>query len=126
MTKPDLTPFGTISLGGLIALLERRDPTHSVWFDFCHFVPTSVDSYRGYYDHLALDYEADKSETVAGLISTLRNAVGIKLDGYKGGTYRMDVETPIWVSHWGESSGTAIVGLAECDYSTVLETRWVP
>jgi hypothetical protein len=126
MNTPDLTPFGTISLGGLITMLERRDSTDSVYFDFCHLVPTSVASYRGYYDHLALDYEAGRSETVAGLLQTLRAAVGGKYDGYKGGTYTMDMETPIWVSAWGESSGTAIVGLADCDYTTVIDTRWVP
>lgn len=127
MSAPDLTMHGTISLGGLISRLGRRPSDQCVYFDFANFVPTDVDSYRGYYDHLALDFDSKPVRaTVAGLLKTLRGACGREFHGYKGGLYVMGLETPIWVAAWGESTSTAIVGLADCDYSTVIETRWIP
>jgi hypothetical protein len=131
MNTPDLTSFGTISLGGLIKLLERRDPEQSVQFDFCGFIPTTVASYRGYYEHLALSYEQHRydlepgSDTVAALLKTLRAANGATYEGWKGGLYEMGLETPVWVAPSGECFGTSIVGLAECGYMVVLATGYV-
>lgn len=118
-----------ISLGELIALLEARPADNDVSFDFCGLMPGSVGSYRGYYDHLALDYHSDYSKrpTVADLLAELRGAVGKIYEGYKGGDFRMDESTPVWVSQYGESHSTAVLGvkaLGELDggYWTIIET----
>jgi hypothetical protein len=115
-----------LTLGDLIALLERRDPTEPVVFDFCGMQPTRLESYRGYYCELALGHAPGVSNgpTVATLLPILRAALGATFTGYKGGTYRMHVGTRVWVDNPGEASGTAIVGVADDDITTVLLTGY--
>lgn len=74
--------------------------------------PFDVSSYRGYYDHLAIEYTADHRATVADFIRILRDAVGSTMEGYKGGDFTMTRQTPVWVSNWGTSSGVAVTGVA--------------
>lgn len=59
-----MTMFDTVNLGTLLAALERNkerddvDPGESrdrtLYFDFGGLVPDYLDSYRGYYNHLAI------------------------------------------------------------------------
>ncbi len=115
-----------ITLGELTDLLEQRPQDQDVRFDFCGMVPTGVDSYRGYYDHLAIgfaEFSDTKMLTVADLVSVLRAANRSTFEGYKGGTYRMTRETPMWVANYGDSGSTAVVGIAEeCEYMTIIRT----
>lgn len=103
---------GTVSLGALIDALSNLKAGATVWYDFVHLIPTTVASYRGYYDHLALGY-GEGQMTVAQLLSNLREALvpGKTYEGWKGGEYQMSRETPVWVANPGESGSTAIVGL---------------
>jgi hypothetical protein len=72
-------------------------------------------SYRGYYDHLAFE----PAKTVSD-VSKLLDQVTVSLthlyEGYKGGLFAMKTYTPIWISHFGESSGDRIVGF-EVDHT---------
>jgi hypothetical protein len=121
------TIYGTISLGSLIEKLGRCDPGARVYFDFSRLSPTSVNSYRGYYDHLAIgfaDVQYDAAKKVGELLTELRSCVGKVFSGYQGGNYRMTEQTPVWVGNWGESTDTVIVGvLREGDYAAVILTR---
>lgn len=121
-----LTVYGTLSLGGLIELLEQRPKDEVVRFDFGYFVPRSFHSYRGFYGHLALSYmDAPVDVTVELLLHRLRDAIDKTFEGYKGGSFRMHLQTPIWVAEEDEAPSTAIIGIADCHYMTILETRWV-
>jgi len=51
-----------LTLGELIDRLKMMPQDEEVRYDFVHFRPTSVDSYRGYYDQLALGYTNDYSK----------------------------------------------------------------
>jgi hypothetical protein len=122
-----------ISLGKLIKLLELEKQDNHVQFDFGGFEPTSLASYRGYYEQLALGFQEatwdDKSPTVKSVLQELKNAIGKTYEGYKGGDYKMSEDTHLWVANYGEANSTAIVGLAivglaNCDSMTVIETRW--
>lgn len=114
-----------ISLGELIALLETRPQEQDVRFDFGYIRPVGVDSYRGFYDHLAIEYTTGgKDMTVAELLAELRGAVGRVFMGYKGGDFRMNRSTPMWVANHGESNSTAVIGLAECKYMTIIATGY--
>lgn len=115
-----------ISLGRLIRLLECEPPDNTVRFDFGGFIPRKVNSYRGYYDHLAIGYDEDYSNqpVVRDLLAELRSAIGKTFQGYKGGDYRMDERTPVWVGNYGHCSNTAIVGIADCNWTTVFQTAW--
>ena len=130
MLKLKTTHYGTASLGEVIQMLERANPDADVQYDFCYLRPTDVDSYRGYYDHLALGW-SDKHDDegywpkVSTLLERLRAAVGNTYYGYKGGEYRMNEDTPLWVANYSHSGGTGIVGMTIDEYTVVLHTDMV-
>lgn len=120
-----LTAFGTASLGAVIDALERAEPGGVVSFDFCRQSPDDLDSYRGYYDHLALGWSNRPSPSAADVLSVLRSAVGKTYQGYKGGSYRMGRDTPLWVDNYSECTGTAIVGIEMDSIGITLRTACV-
>lgn len=125
----DRSIFQTTQLGSLIAALSKQPADNLVRFDFCGLVPRGVDSYRGFYDHLAIGWGPDQSafeETkVAGLLAILRGAVGRSFSGWKGGNYVMREDTPVWVANPGQCDSTAIVGVESNSYMTVIQTQRV-
>lgn len=72
------------------------------------------DSYRGYYDQLALGTGLEP-KTVGELLAKASEAKGKVFQGYKGGDFQMHGRTPVWFSEYGESSGIAIVGINHDD-----------
>lgn len=85
-----------------------------------------VGSYRGYYDHLAIE-PGGKPGTVAEAVTELQGAIGKTFQGYKGGDYTMTQDTPVWVSHYGEASGHRVVDVVlsgtSGDVSVLTEER---
>ena len=65
-------------------------------------------SYRGYYSDLAIEPMAELSST-GDLMMTLMAVQGNTLEGYKGGDYLMDDDTPVWLASYGSASGHAVV-----------------
>lgn len=59
-------------------------------------------SYRGYYEDLAFE-PAGEAMNVCDLIVICRSAMGKTFEGYKGGEYKMDETTPVWIAERGES-----------------------
>lgn len=119
-----------MKLGNLIAALEQRPKDETVRFDFCGRYPTKLQSYRGYYDQLALGhaghYDSDNPPdppTVASLLAELRSAIGKTFTGWKGGDFRMDKSTTVWIDNPGECNGTAIVSVVGNGYATLITTR---
>lgn len=123
--------WGTLTLGGLIDALERAPQDADVQYDFCYLRPTTVDSYRGYYDHLALGWTNERVSAgkywpkVAEVLATLKAAVGKTFEGWKGGRYVMKPDTPVWVANAGEAGGTGIVGVDAEAHSVILITAKV-
>lgn len=117
---------GQFTLGKLIKLLQIEDPTAHLRYDFVHFKPTlGIHSYRGYYEDLAVGYGTDDNITVGELTAKLKEAVGRTYQGWKGGEYRMDTDTPVWVSNPSEAGGTAIVGVRDDGWVVTLLTASV-
>lgn len=120
----ELSAFGTVTIGSLIDALEWAEPDASVMFDFCYLAPTSLRSSRGYYEHLAIGWKVPESEpywpTVAEILRLLESAAGATFEAYKGGSYTMSQDTPLWVDNWGDASGTGIVGVEFLGESTVI------
>jgi hypothetical protein len=114
-----------MTLGELIDALKRRPADDTVRFDFCGYVPGELMSYRGFYDHLAIEPTSVGRPSVGEFLTRLRGAVGSKHTGYKGGTFVMRIDTPIWCAGYGQASSTAIVGIYDCSYMTVIRTEWV-
>lgn len=115
-----------ITLAELINILQVKKPDTAVYFDFCRFVPTKLDSYRGYYDQLALDFTQGEENTVGNLLAECKSALGKTFHGYKGGEYRMGADTPIWVADHGQCYGTALTGYdEETTWALILTTRHI-
>ncbi|MCA9878442.1 MAG: hypothetical protein KC442_11690 [Thermomicrobiales bacterium] len=115
-----------LSLGELIAQLEKQDPGHSIQFDFCRAIPTTLASWRGAYDELALGFDMDgKDPSVGELLEHLRTAVGRTYTGWKGGDFVMSLETPVWVANPGDGCNTAIIGVEGIDYQVVIQTAYM-
>lgn len=118
-----------ITLGALIRAIEDRQPKPDTWicFDFGGFYPDGVDSYRGYYEMLAIGYQSKRTESnclAATLLEDLYSAIGRTFHGYKGGEFRMHENTLMWAANYGECNSTAVIGLADCDYQIILATAF--
>lgn len=136
MNKNMMSGFGTITLGGLIEALEEwcafaekeskgsaGARQCSVFFDWAWATPNTVASYRGYYSHLALGYgDEDETRMVGELIDHLKEAVGQTYTGWKGGDFKMDLKTPVWVGNPGHCSGTIIKGVGRETYAAFILT----
>ena len=115
-----------ITLGRLIKLLELEPQENDVRYDFARFTTNGVNSYRGYYDQLAIGFtdDADRPVKVSELLKELESAVGGTFAGYKGGEYKMDKNTPVWCANYGDCHDTAITGIANCSWATVINTEF--
>ena len=124
-TSPQLT------LGELILKLEAvGNKELPVVFDVGKYHPTDIDSWRGRYNELALNY-VTKGEplSVRDITAFLRGTVGSIHTGYKGGDYLMGKTTPVWVANYGDSEGprgnedyTAMVDVREGENRVILIT----
>lgn len=72
--------------------------------------PGEFHSWRGIYAHLAIDLQPE-TITVGELLERASAAKGETFQGYKGGDYTMDGDTPVWCSEYGYASHFAIVGI---------------
>lgn len=114
-----------ITLGEFIYELEKHDADTEIRFDFgAH--PAGFDSYRGYYDQIALEYKSDYNKademTVGALLTLAKAARGEEFTGYKGGQYVMLSTTELWASNYGVCSRMAIVGVTDHDWIVIINT----
>lgn len=98
-----------------------------VRYDFADLFPTDIDSWRGSYSELALDYQnkVGMEMTVTDFLDMLTMCIGKTFVGYKGGEYVMGIGTPIWVANSGKSGSTAVVGVVNNGHSVILVTGCV-
>lgn len=96
-----------LTLGELILKLEAVEDKHKpVIFDGGKYHPSCVNSWRGAYEELAIEYEElSRPWSTKHLLILLRNAIGSTFYGYKGGEYVMGKTTPVWVANYGYSCG---------------------
>src|ERR1019366_1906545 len=95
--------------------------TKHVRFEFAGYAPERLSSYRGYYEDLAI-VPNEASITVLMFREMLLKAVGETFEGYKGGGFVMHRRSRVWVAPVGTSSGTAITGILNDDYTVWLQT----
>lgn len=112
-------------LGAIISALEAANPDARVEFDFGGFEPTGIDSYRGYYSDLAIGFGEHSGLNAGQLLRELQDANGKTFEGYKGGDYVMDTDTPVWVANHGRSHGVAIVAVEAQSWRVVLRTALI-
>jgi len=90
-----------MNLGKLIDRLHQEDPNRQVPIGFCN-----PHSHRGDYSELA--FEVELETTVSSMLSAAKCAVNRDLEGYKGGTYRMTLETECCLTKDDSMSGIKI------------------
>lgn len=127
-----------MTLGDLIAKLERIDSSWEVRFDFCCRLPLGFRSWRGVYAELALGhYSYDdlydekrrhlypkEAPKVKDLLSLARECIGKEFDGYKSGTYIMNEATEVWVDNYSECTHTEISFVEPTDSLCILHTEY--
>lgn len=114
-TDARLRALGAMPLGQLVAEL-RQLPEGTVVTG----VSPEVNSYRGYYEDLAIEPGLATSATT--LVEVLSAAIGQTFEGYKGGDFTMDRMTRVWVAPYGDTSDALIVGVAVNDGVATLQT----
>jgi len=120
-----------LTLGELILKLEpivknQKDGDEAtVRYDFEYLFPTSIDSWRGSYDELALNFEMQGEEMkVSEFLKMLKDCVGKTFTGYKGGDFVMHKGTPIWVANYSNSGNTAVIDVVDNGYVVLLITGY--
>lgn len=99
-----------LTLGGLIKQLSAID--ENVLFPYV----SDAHSFRGFYTDLAFTISEDgKTMTSKQLLEYCLSVIGSEFEGYKGGTFEMHSDTPLWNSDYGVASGLAIVGIKVSD-----------
>lgn len=117
--------FDTLTLGELINKLEKQPKDQLIYFDFSWLHPTTLHSYRGHYDHLALGFAIDQhpASTVTNLLKICEEAIGKTFTGWKGGNFLMGSITPVWAANNGHT-GNYIVDVRNIYGSTILITKY--
>lgn len=126
-TSPQMT------IGEMITKLETIDPQRKdykgdtqerhVYLDFCDTRPTGLDSWRGSYREIAIQFDEETSPmSLTEFLALLRGAIGKTYQGYKGGDFVMGKHTPVWVANYGNSGSTGVVGIESDDYVVTVIT----
>ena len=138
MVRHDETDKGTLTLGVLMDALRALPEGALVTINGKK--PTSINSYRGYYEHLAIGTDerrrgerseviepyrgqysysdADAAEVLIGscgvvgdLLNALALCIGATFQGYKGGDFTMDHDTLMFAAEWSDC-GQRITGVS--------------
>lgn len=78
----------------LIECLERLDPNKTIPRGF-----NKPHSYRGDYSQLA--FEPAKNITIGEMLNCAKEAHGTTYEGYKGGKYKMEDYTDVYIAEYG-------------------------
>lgn len=127
-TSPQFT------LGEIILKLEAiKNKKLPVIFDIKKYHPIGIDSWRGSYCELALEYSTSAEVlSLAEFTKILKDTIGKTLTGYKEGDFLMGKTTPVWVANYGESKGfrkskdlndTAVIDVIEDKNAVIIKTK---
>ena len=95
-------------LGELIKVLEAVPAgTEVVYSDGT--IPRRFYSWRGDYSQLTLSPDGE-GITAGELLALAQDAVGATFEGYKGGDFVMDADSPLYADDNGDANGYAILG----------------
>lgn len=120
-----------MTLGECIKKLEEIKSDFNIEFDFGGISPTTLNSWRGRYDELALgfaggEYSSGIVKTVGELLEEFKSAVGKTYSGWKGGDFVMTESTPVWVDNPGRCTYTYITDIRASEYDAMILTNISP
>lgn len=137
-----LSDSDQLTLGELILKLEPivenqktrisdgKTEEATVVYDFEYLFPTTIDSWRGSYSELALDFvdskhgSREKEMKASDFLKMLKETIGEKFTGYKGGEFVMGENTPVWVANYGNSGSTAVIDVVDNGYQIIIITGY--
>jgi len=127
MRQESFKTSSQLSLGEIILKLESIKNTKlPILFDIKKYHPTGIDSWRGSYNELALEYDdKGKPMLLCDFLKILKDTLGKTFIGYKGGNFLMGKTTPVWVANYGECHGFRKDGYKETAVIDVLEQKSV-
>lgn len=81
-----------------------------------------LDSYRGYYDELAIDpcQDSNNGINLGKFTQEMEESIGAIYGGWKCGEYTMYQDTFVWISEVGHSSGLIVKDLKLSDDSSQI------
>lgn len=109
----------------------------SVSFDFVDALPTSIECWRGWYVEPALGWEPSgysRHQKGAGGVTASELLAELKkplppwsevYQGWKGGDYQFNCNSPLHVANPGDSNYTMIESVKFHEYRIVIHTVWV-
>lgn len=119
-----------LTVGQFMDKLRWMPQDEAVKYDFVHFGPTTLESYRGYYEDAALGYEecgrlhrsaAYEYPTVAALLQHFEETIGRVFRGWKGGNGRpIMLDTALWIANPGETGDTIVIDVQHLLYVTIV------
>lgn len=83
-----------ITLKHLIEFLESQDPNKIISHGF-----STPDSYRGNYFDLA--FMPEENVSIQSMLDNAKSALNKTFEGYKGGEYKMDEDTGVYIATYG-------------------------
>lgn len=115
-----------MTVGGMIKALSACKPEEAVYFDFASLRPEGLDSYRGYYEDVAISFTDEPAEGLSAgeLLEAFRRKNGHTQEGYKGGTFHVHDNTAVWAANWGRTGSTAVIGVEDTGYGVILHTAY--
>lgn len=122
--------FNGMNVGQFMDKLAKMPQDEPVKYDFVHFGPTMLESYRGFYEDAALGYEECgrlrrnaqyEYPKVKDLLAHFEATLGKVFNGYKGGNGTpIRLNTSLWVANSGETGDTVIVNVKQFTYVTII------
>lgn len=104
--KENLENSEQLTLGELIEQLEKiPNKDLPVSFDGSGYYPSGLSSWRWVYSELAIEYNCIGKVSVYDVLEMLKGAIGKSYEGWKGGSYKMRLDSPLWVANHGENEG---------------------
>jgi hypothetical protein len=95
-----------------------------VSFDFGNYSPSGLCSWRGSYEELSIEHSNDRI-TFIEFQKMIENAKGQSFEGWKGGEYTMDENTPVWVAEAGTMGHTVVHDIILTENNgVIIETRF--
>ena len=112
-------------------MADGKTEEATVCYDFEYLFPTSIDSWRGIYAELALNFvDSDRGRTdekpmkVSEFLEMMKSVIGKEFTGYKGGEFTMNKHTPVWVANYGNSGNTAVIDIVDDGYQVIIITGY--
>lgn len=121
-----------ITLGKLLALLtdaddNQPDKKQYVFFDFCSAFPVLMEAYRGTYKEISIRFgfhPEHQPPTLVQFKNEVESCIGSTFEGYKGGWFTMNENTPVWVDNYGKCTSTMVTGVSVYGWGVCINTSY--